>query len=342
MTSSAYPTTKDEWQKALSELPDIKEGDGQKIPAFFFAHGSPMLIWPKSKPANPGPFGDMLKYQGPVSPLADFLKDFGKVILDKYKPKAIVVFSAHWEESGDMLVTDYGEENPLLYDYYGFDREVRVHALLVTWFNSNSRGSWVQFYEVTFSSKGDSDVARRVVDLLQKAGISSRLTTSKEPRGRDGRGFNGPGLDHGVFVPFSVMWGNKAPLPIVQVSIDESLRPEREWALGKAVDALRSEGILILSGGLTIHTFQDFSAWTEKTATPEVVAFSKAILDACSQPKESRKAAMEALIRHPGFRRSHPREEHFVPIYVAAGAGEDGDAKVLSGIHGTATVAFGL
>ncbi|KIO33565.1 hypothetical protein M407DRAFT_240973 [Tulasnella calospora MUT 4182] len=321
MTTSAYPTTKDEWQKALSELPEVKEGDGKKIPAFFFAHGSPILIWPKSKPPRPGPFGEMIKYQGPESPLSDFLKDFGKVILDKYKPKAIVVFSAHWEESGDMLVTDYGEDNPLLYDYYGFDPE---------------------FYEVTFSSKGDSDVAKRVVDLLQKAGIRSRLTTAKESRGRDGRGFNGPGLDHGVFVPFKVMWGDKAPLPIVQVSIDESLRPEKEWALGKAVDALRSEGLLILSGGLTIHTFQDFTAWTEHTAAPEVVAFSKAILDACSQPKESRKAAMEALTRHPGFRRSHPREEHFVPIYVAAGAGEDGEAKVLNGNHGTATVAFGL
>ncbi|KAG8953374.1 hypothetical protein FRC00_006367 [Tulasnella sp. 408] len=147
MTTSAYPTTKDEWQKALSELPEVKEGDGKKIPAFFFAHGSPMLIWPKNKAPRPGPFGDMLKYQGPESPLADFLKDFGKVILEKYKPKALVVFSAHWEESGDMLVTDYGEENPLLYDYYGFERE---------------------FYEVTFSSKGDSDVANRVVDLLQK------------------------------------------------------------------------------------------------------------------------------------------------------------------------------
>ncbi|KAG9049199.1 hypothetical protein FS837_010921 [Tulasnella sp. UAMH 9824] len=306
MTTSAYPTTKDEWQKALSDLPEIKEGDGKKIPAFFFAHGSPMLIWPKNKAPRPGPFGDMLKYQGPESPLADFLKDFGKVILEKYNPKAIVVFSAHWEESGDML------------------------------------DQFLKFYEVTFSSKGDSDVARRVVDLLQKSGIQSRLTTGKEPRGRDGRGFNGPGLDHGVFVPFRVMWGDKAPLPVIQVSIDESLRPEREWALGKAVDALRSEGILILSGGLTIHTFQDFTAWTDKTASPEVVAFSKAILDACSQPKESRKAAMEALTRHPGFRRSHPREEHFVPIYVAAGAGEDGEAKVLNGVHGTATVAFGL
>ncbi|KAG8939740.1 hypothetical protein FRC04_005989 [Tulasnella sp. 424] len=319
--SSSYPTTQDEWQKALSELPEVKEGDGKKIPAFFFAHGSPSLIWPKSKPTAPGRFGDVMKLQGPESPLANFLKDFGKVILDKYNPKAIVVFSAHWEESGDMLVTDYGEENPLLYDYYGFDRE---------------------FYEVKFSSKGDSDVARRVVDLLQKAGIRSRLTTTKEPRGRDGRGFNGPGLDHGVFVPFNVMWGDKAPLPIVQVSIDESLRPEKEWALGKAVDSLRSEGILILSGGLTIHTFQDWSAWSDKTAAPEVVAFSKAILDACSQPKEARKAAMEALTRHPGFRKSHPREEHFVPIYVAAGAGEDGEAKVLNGNHGTATVVFGL
>lgn len=37
---------------------------------------------------------------------------------------------------------------------------------------------------------------------------------------------------------------------------------------------------------------------------------------------------------------AHPREEHFVPIYVAAGAGEDGDVHVLSGLYGYQTVAF--
>lgn len=40
---------------------------------------------------------------GPRGPLAAFLKDFGPALLKKYNPKAIVVFSAHWETRGETL-----------------------------------------------------------------------------------------------------------------------------------------------------------------------------------------------------------------------------------------------
>ena len=55
-----------------------------------------------------------------------------------------------------------------------------------------------------------------------------------------------------------------------------------------------------------------------------------------------RKRKLIALTQHPGFRASHPREEHFVPIYVALGAGEQGEAKMIGDLFGAKTVAFGL
>ena len=56
----------------------------------------------------------------------------------------------------------------------------------------------------------------------------------------DGRGFQGPGLDHGVFIPFRLMFGEDFhSVPIVQASIDGSLSPERNWSLGKAITKLR-------------------------------------------------------------------------------------------------------
>jgi len=57
---------------------------------------------------------------------------------------------------------------------------------------------------------------------------------------------------------------------------------------------------------------------------------------------EERKHALFNLTKHPGFRASHPREDHFVPLYVALGAGDGGAVKTLMDNYGIPTFAFGL
>ncbi|KAJ6547114.1 Extradiol ring-cleavage dioxygenase class III enzyme subunit B [Mycena capillaripes] len=304
------------WRKNLDELPATPE----KIPSFFFGHGSPML----AHLPNTARFGgSVAAWGGPKGPLAAFLKDFGPALLKKYQPKGIVVFSAHWETNNERLVTDYGDENPLLMDYYGFGQE---------------------FYELKFKSRGDSVLAKRVVELYKEAGQRARLSPKTETRGSDGRGYEGPGLDHGVFVPFRIMFGEEfTDIPIVEVSIDSSLSPETNWALGKAVTKLREEGILVLSGGLLIHNLRDFDSFSPQSAKPAQKEFDKAILASVSIADETeRKKAMVDLTKHHGFRAAHPREEHFIPLYVAAGAGEGGDVKVIADMYGCETFAFGL
>jgi aromatic ring-opening dioxygenase catalytic subunit (LigB family) len=78
--------------------------------------------------------------------------------MEKYNPKAIVVFSAHWETHGHIegilpllqlrliSVMSY-EKNHLLYDYYNFPEEM---------------------YRVKFESNGSPAVAERVVELLRQ------------------------------------------------------------------------------------------------------------------------------------------------------------------------------
>lgn len=46
-------------------------------------------------------------------------------------------------------MTDYGDHNPLYYDYYGFPEE---------------------FFELKFKSPGDLNLANRIVDLYNKVG----------------------------------------------------------------------------------------------------------------------------------------------------------------------------
>lgn len=54
--------------------------------------------------------------QGPTGSLATFLRELGPNLLQEYSPKAIVVFSAHWESTDQMLVSNYDGINPLLMD----------------------------------------------------------------------------------------------------------------------------------------------------------------------------------------------------------------------------------
>ncbi|KAJ7349259.1 Extradiol ring-cleavage dioxygenase, class III enzyme, subunit B [Mycena albidolilacea] len=305
------------WRRNLDELPSTPE----KIPAFFFGHGSPALAFPPDGDiARPG---GLMSWGGPGGPLAAFLKDFGPALLKKYQPKGIVVFSAHWETATERLVTDYGNENPLLMDYYGFPPEL---------------------YALKFKSKGDSTLAKRIVELYKEAGQTARLSPKTENRGSDGRGFQAPGLDHGVFVPFRLMFGDEfTDIPIVQVSIDSSLSPEKNWALGKAVTKLREEGILVLSGGYIVHNLRDREAFSPVTAKPAHKEFDQAMVASCRVTDATeRKKALFDLTKHHGFRACHPREEHFVPLYVAAGAGEEGETRVITDIYASATVAFGL
>jgi len=46
-----------------------------------------------------------------------------------------------------ITVTDYGEENALYFDYYGFPPD---------------------FFKIKFKSRGDSQLANRIVDLYNK------------------------------------------------------------------------------------------------------------------------------------------------------------------------------
>jgi aromatic ring-opening dioxygenase catalytic subunit (LigB family) len=101
MSPPAIPLNQSQWKAALESLPETPDN----IPAFFFAHGSPMLLTPNSAEGRFGSRASAMTWHGPDGPLANFLKDFGPTLLNKYKPKGILVFSAHWETSGERLGT---------------------------------------------------------------------------------------------------------------------------------------------------------------------------------------------------------------------------------------------
>jgi len=221
------------------------------------------------------------------------LQAIGKEITTKVKPSAIVVFSAHWQaERPNMIQVNVSEDEPLLYDYYGFPRH---------------------YYQEKFPNKGSPQVAQRVIDTLSENGIKSQ----KAERG----------LDHGVFVPFKIMFNpntNPVTVPIVQVSLfDDETDAAAHIALGRAVQKLREENILIICSGMSVHNLRHMMMLGRgsKQIMPYSVSFDEAIKVAAeTRPGEQRDENMVALLERSDARQAHPSFEHLLPIHVAVGA----------------------
>ncbi|KAF8338135.1 Extradiol ring-cleavage dioxygenase, class III enzyme, subunit B [Cantharellus anzutake] len=303
MSLTDTPKTREQCRAALESLPDTPD----RIPAIFLAHGPDAYLAPKP-PIPSDPFkGPIFNWAGREGPLAQFLDDLGPLLLKKYKPKGIIVHRL-WERK------------PLLMDYYGFSPEL---------------------YQVEFISRGDSVLTQKIVNAFIAAGIPARPIQITEPRGHDGRGYDGPGLDHGVFMPEDI--------PVVEVSIDESLSTEKHWEIGRALRI--KVCYLIISGGLVIHSFKNNGAsFNPERAGPVLHDFHDAITQAVLiKDPAARREALHALTNHQGFRVANPREEHFIPLYVAAGAGDtltgedkDGETRILADFYGMSSFAFGL
>ncbi len=118
----------------------------------------------------------------------------------------------------------------------------------------------------------------------------------------------------------------QADLPVVQLSIDGRLPPARHVELGRALQPLREEGVLILGSGNVTHNLRHaFTAWHRgDTSTPPWAArFDEEVRHAAQQHNL---AGLANLTGTEHGRLSHPTPDHYYPLLYAAGAaGESGE-----------------
>lgn len=180
------------------------------------------------------------------------LQEIGKEITEKVKPKAVVVFSAHWQASPNRIEVNTAELTDLIYDYYGFPDH---------------------YYKIKYPNIGSKDVASRVLTALKTANIDAKGVSR--------------GLDHGVFAPFTVAFDPKTnPLnvPLVQVSLFDSDDADQHYRLGEAVQGLREEGILVVVSGMAVHNLRDmWKAMQQPAPMPYSVSFDAALKEAVEQ-----------------------------------------------------------
>ena len=200
------------------------------------------------------------------------------------RPDAIVVISAHWEES--VISITASERPSLLFDYGGFPPET---------------------YEYEYPAPGHKKLAQRAADLLNKADIEARLDDER-------------GLDHGVFVPLLLMYA-EADIPCIQISLSTSLDAGLHVRIGQALADLNSESILVLGSGFSFHNMRALMYGSD-TEIAENLVFEAWLAETCSSKKLSEAERRERLIhweKAPGARFCHPREEHLLPLQVCYG-----------------------
>lgn len=200
-------------------------------------------------------------------------------------PRALLVVSAHWEASRPTVTTH--ARPPLIYDYSGFP----PHTYALTW-----------------PAPGAPELAGQVRDLLAAADIETRADPQR-------------GFDHGVFVPLKLSYPH-ADVPTVQLSLRARLDPAEHLAIGRALAPLRDRGVLIVGSGMSYHNLRGFGGGSIQPKR-HAERFDGWLADVVQRDPAGRADALLDWEQAPSARYCHPREEHLLPLMVAAGAGED-------------------
>jgi aromatic ring-opening dioxygenase catalytic subunit (LigB family) len=208
-----------------------------------------------------------------------FLESLGSTL--PAPPKALVVISGHWEEPAFTAST--AADPKLIFDYSGFPEHT---------------------YRLTWPAPGDPLLAQRVAGMLGSAGLPAATEPAR-------------GYDHGVFVPLKVAFP-EAQIPVVTLSLNQSLDPALHIAAGRALASLRDEGVLIIGSGMSFHNLRGYLL--PQTAE-RARAFDAWLTGAVQSPAPERNALLAKWLNAPFASFAHPREEHLIPLMVAAGAG---------------------
>jgi len=197
------------------------------------------------------------------------------------RPRAVLVITGHWE--ADVFTVSTSAHPPMVYDYFGFPEHT---------------------YHLKYPAPGDPGLAAAAKGLLVRAGIDCR---------EDGN----QGFDHGTFVPLGLMYPD-ADMPIVLLSLKAGYDPAEHIKAGQALASLREEGVLIVGSGLTYHNMRGFGRPESRAVSYEFEAYLNEAIGAADP--ERRNAMLSDWAAAPGARLAHPREDHLMPLMVAAGA----------------------
>jgi 4,5-DOPA dioxygenase extradiol len=203
---------------------------------------------------------------------------------DLPRPSAILIVSAHWESAPVMLsATTPG--TPLVYDFGGFAQ---------------------RYYEMTYATPDASALAARVAAMMPDTEPVHQHPTR--------------GLDHGAWVPLKIMYPD-ADIPVLQMSLPTE-DPYRLLELGRRLQPLRDEGVLVIGSGFLTHGLPFLREFRIDAPAPGwSTDFDLWAAEALARGDVDELAAYRS--KAPGMPYAHPTVEHLTPLFVTLGAATD-------------------
>lgn len=212
--------------------------------------------------------------------------------------KAVLMVSPHWQTRDVQVMTTQQPET--VHDFGGFPSAL---------------------YDLQYPAPGQPELADAAARLLAAAGFSTGVDARR-------------GLDHGAWVPLLHLLPD-ARVPVFQVSMPASLTAAQAVEMGRALAPLRAQGVVIIGSGSMTHNLYEFR---QGSTRPEAYAQEFSAWVRAAVAANARTPLINYRAEAPHAVRAHPTEEHFLPLLVALGARQEGDAlQVLDGggvLHG--------
>lgn len=234
------------------------------MPSLFIAHGAPLLAIENNE-------------------YTQFLAQLGKTMP---RPKAIVLFSAHWE-SGAQKVSRV-DQYSTIYDFGGFDEAL---------------------YKIQYPAQGDQEISKEIEGLFAESNIPYEVETQR-------------GLDHGAWVVLRLLYPD-ADIPVISMSVNSRLTPEEQYSIGKALTVLREKDVLIIGSGGTVHNLRAIKWVDHGEADPWALEFDSWLAFHLQKWDLPSLFKYDSLAPHAEIAVPPYGSEHFIPIFYAMGAADD-------------------
>lgn len=201
------------------------------------------------------------------------------------RPRAVLAISAHWYIAGTAVTAS--PEPRTIHDFGGFPREL---------------------FAVRYPAAGDPALAARVQRLLAPLHVEADRSW---------------GLDHGSWSVLRHVFP-EADVPVVQLSIDETMPPAFHHELGTRLRPLRDEGVLLVGSGDVVHNLHAY-AWGRHAALPYdwALRFESAVRASLLAGEHAPLIDYSALGSDALL--SVPTPEHYLPLLYALGASFPGE-----------------